>query len=85
MKFFKPDEIFLVEQEKNSKGYKGVSYLKRYNILCKRLMSQRLYDAAAVMVAHQENFSDIEQETSFMIFLQKLHSHCKLWNSLCQV
>ena len=59
----------------------GVSYLERYNILCKRLMDKRLYDAAALLTVDSNpqrlgEYRALSPDTSFLTFLTKLANHC---------
>lgn len=69
----------------NDKGVfpriKGVSYLERYDLLCKRLVLKKLYSAAALIVAEETkagSYRDLSPNTSIKSFLMKLENHCKL-------
>ncbi|PSB85495.1 PaeR7I family type II restriction endonuclease [Photobacterium damselae] len=62
----------------------GVSYLKRYDILCRKLMAKRIYDAASVVAASRENSSsgeyrNLSGSTSVNAFIQQLTNHCNLF------
>lgn len=72
---------------KNSQGkyprIDGVSYLKRYDILCKKLVLKNLYSATALIIADENNAESGENrnfsaQTSIQTFLTKLDNHCKL-------
>lgn len=62
----------------------GVSYLERYEILCRKLMARRIYDAASVMAASSENsvagdYRNLSASTSVDAFIQQLTNHCNLF------
>ncbi|OLQ89666.1 hypothetical protein BIY22_19305 [Vibrio panuliri] len=62
----------------------GVSYLERYEILCRKLMARRIYDAASVMAASSENsvtgdYRNLSASTSVGAFIQQLTNHCNLF------
>jgi len=74
------DEIYI----KNSKGLfptiDGVSYMKRFDILCRRLMQKNLYTAASVITSPRSAISDgtygeVSRDTSIKAFLAALASH----------
>lgn len=82
---FLDDEDKRSEHKRNKKGVyptiAGVSYLKRYDILCKRLVLKNLYTAAGLVVLDMENkghYRDFTPQTSIDTFLQKLKNHCDL-------
>lgn len=62
------------------KEFQGASYLKRYDLLCQRLMQEQLYSSAALMTSPRtasesgayENLSDM---TSFRTFVTSLAGH----------
>jgi len=61
----------------------GISYLNRYDLLCKRLVLKNLYTASALVVANEENatlgdYSSISPQTSIESFLMKLENHCRV-------
>lgn len=62
----------------------GVSYLERYEILCRKLMARRIYDAASVIAASSENsrtgdYRNLSGPTSVDAFVQQLTNHCNLF------
>ncbi|HEV3319592.1 MAG TPA: PaeR7I family type II restriction endonuclease [Solirubrobacteraceae bacterium] len=56
--FFEVDSVFL-----------GASYKKRYEILCRRLIRERLYDAACFVTASADLGSPIHEPASDLSFL----------------
>jgi hypothetical protein len=94
MNYFPVMEGFLNDESKRDLNYikniegiypriEGVSYLKRYDILCKRLVVQNLYTAAALIIADENHsltgsYRDFSPQTSINTFLTKLDNHCKL-------
>ena len=60
--------------------FQGASYLKRYDLLCQRLVREQLYTAAAVMASPRDAvmagaFSDISDLTSRKMFITSLAGH----------
>jgi hypothetical protein len=60
--------------------FQGASYLKRYDLLCQRLIKEQLYTTAAVMATPREAittgaFSDLSEMTSFRTFVTALAGH----------
>lgn len=54
--------------------FQGASYLKRYDILCQRLVQEQLYTAATIMASPKDAirsgvFSDLSDMTSFRTFV----------------
>lgn len=94
MNFFPVMEGFLADEsirdtdyQPNAQGkypkVQGVSYLKRYDILCKRLVLKNIYTAAALIIADESlsstgEYRDFSPQTSISTFLTKLENHCKL-------
>ncbi|ALR95577.1 MULTISPECIES: PaeR7I family type II restriction endonuclease [Vibrio] len=85
---------FLADENNRDKNYQpingkyprvaGVSYLERYEILCRKLMARRIYDAASVMAASSENsvtgdYRNLSAPTSVDAFIQRLTDHCNLF------
>jgi len=71
---------------RNAKGefpaIDGVSYMDRFDILCRRLMQKNLYTAASVIKSPRsaiENgeYSAASRETSIKAFLASLASHAE--------
>jgi len=91
MKQFRAMEEFMLKPEtrdevyvRNAKGefpaIDGVSYMDRFDILCRRLMQKNLYTAASVIKSPRfaiENgeYSAVSRETSVKAFLASLASH----------
>jgi len=91
MKHFRVMEEFMLKPEarneiyvRNAKGefppIDGVSYMNRFDILCRRLMQKNLYTAASVIKSPRsaiENgeYSEVTRETSIKAFLASLASH----------
>ncbi|HGF7375679.1 TPA: PaeR7I family type II restriction endonuclease [Vibrio cholerae] len=94
MNFFPVMKGFLANEsirntiyQPNEKGQyptvQGISYLERYDILCKRLVLKKIYTSAALIVADEAlsstgEYRDISPQTSISTFLTKLDNHCKL-------
>lgn len=60
--------------------FKGASYLKRYDLLCQRLVQEQLYTTAAVIAAERSavdngNFKEFSSMTSLKTFLAALAGH----------
>lgn len=60
--------------------FQGASYLKRYDVLCQRLMKEQLYDAAALMTSPREAvntgaYDCLSDMTSFKTFVTSLAGH----------
>jgi hypothetical protein len=91
MKNFRVMEEFMQNPEtreevyvKNTKGefsaIDGVSYMDRFDILCRRLMQKNLYTAATVIKSPRSavedgEYSSVSRETSIKAFLASLASH----------
>jgi hypothetical protein len=59
-------------------AFTGASYSKRYQLLCQRLVLERLYDAACLTLATQgtpSNISHTIQELSFRQFIARLQGY----------
>jgi len=62
------------------KDFQGASYLKRYDLLCQRLVQEQLYTTAAVMASPRDAlttgaYSDLSDMTSFRMFVTALAGH----------
>jgi hypothetical protein len=60
--------------------FKDASYLKRYDILCERLMKEKLYTSACVMATPRSaiqdgKFSDMSEFTSFSNLVRQFAAH----------
>lgn len=98
MKYFPVMEGFLLNEEDRGTTYrplpdgtypkaKGISYLQRYDTLCKRLMLKKLYSAAAVIAAPNSdhkagNYESLSHQTSVETFFLKLTKHCEVVASM---
>lgn len=61
-------------------GFRGASYLRRYDLLCQRLVSERLYTTAALLTSPREAaatgaFGGMSEMTSLKTFLALLAGH----------
>jgi hypothetical protein len=94
MKYFPVMKGFLLDEKTRGKSYKmtdgkfpsatGISYMDRYDFLCKRLMIKKLYTATALIPIDPSNignYRSISPETSHESFFTKLSSHCRLIES----
>jgi hypothetical protein len=78
---FPVDVVFRGEIKKTKKGtdkYQGVSYSKRYELLCRRLVLERLYSSACFVMATNDNHTTITQlaeDLSFHRFVAALKGH----------
>ncbi len=62
------------------KEFKGVSYLKRYDLLCQKLMQEQLYTTASLIAspradADTGNFSSLSSMASLKTFVTSLAGH----------
>jgi Restriction endonuclease XhoI len=79
--YFKVDPAFRGEGSTNNKGgetYQGVSYRERYELLCRRLMRERLYNAACFITATNVKKTVISQpaeDLDFQRFAAALRGH----------
>ena len=79
--YFKVDPEFGGEaQEKGKRGsqHKGVSYSKRYELLCRRLVLERLYTSACFLMATNSARTKITQpapDLTFQRFVAALQGH----------
>lgn len=60
--------------------FKGASYLKRYDLLCQRLVQEQLYTTAAIVAAERSavdtgNFKNLSDMTSLKTFITALAGH----------
>lgn len=63
-----------------STEFQNASYLKRYDVLCQRLVQEQLYSAAAVIASPREaikagSYSDLSSMTSLKTFVSSLAGH----------
>jgi hypothetical protein len=62
------------------KEFQGASYLKRYDVLCQRLMQEQLYSTAALMTSPRTgaapgSYGQMSDMTSFKTFVTSLAGH----------
>lgn len=62
------------------KEFQGASYLKRYDVLCQRLMQEQLYSTAALMTSPRDaaatgSYGQMSDMTSFKTFVTSLAGH----------
>ncbi|MCB1808170.1 MAG: PaeR7I family type II restriction endonuclease [Candidatus Competibacteraceae bacterium] len=60
--------------------FKGASYLKRYDLLCQRLVQEQLYTSAVIITAERSavdsgDFASLSSMTSLKIFVTALAGH----------
>ncbi len=60
--------------------FRGASYLKRYDLLCQRLVQERLYTIATLMASPREAkdtgaFAELSELTSLKNFVTSLAGH----------
>lgn len=63
-----------------SKEFQGASHLKRYDVLCRRLMQEQLYTTAALVTSPRSanksgEHAPISDMTSFKTFVTRLAGH----------
>lgn len=81
--YFQVDSVFRIEAEGNTKKSKsrssGVSYSKRYELLCRRLVRERLYNSAcflmATNVARNTRIVQPAADLNFQQFAAALRGH----------
>jgi len=74
------DEMYVKNENGEFPAIDGVSYMNRFDVLCRRLMQKNLYTAASVIKSPRsaiENgeYSAVTRETSIKAFLASLASH----------
>ena len=77
------DSEYLPDESGKYPRVQGLSYVERYDLLCKRLMLKNLYTAAALVLAdegraNEGSYRSCTPQTSIDAFLTKLENHCKL-------
>jgi hypothetical protein len=63
---------------KRTNRYKGVSYSKRYELLCRRLVLERLYTSACFLMATNASKTKLTQtalDLTFQRFVAALRGH----------
>jgi len=74
------DEIYIRNRKGVFPAIDGVSYMERFDILCRRLMQKNLYTAASVIRTPRSaikdgEFSNVSRDTGIKAFLAALASH----------
>jgi hypothetical protein len=93
MNFFPVMNGFLADENSRSTIYRpvngkypktaGISYLARYETLCRKLMAKRVYNSAALVAASLEHsasgdYQSLSGSTSIEAFIYQLKSHCNM-------
>jgi hypothetical protein len=78
--YFPVDSVFRGEAKKSAKGEKflGISYGQRYELLCRRLVLERLYNSACFLMATNAKHTKISQpaeDLTFHRFAAALRGH----------
>ena len=79
--YFSVDPEFRGEARKTKTGgdkFQGISYSKRYELLCRRLVLERLYSSACFIMATNEKHTEITQpadDLTFHRFVATLRGH----------
>jgi len=66
-------------------AFKGASYCRRYELLCKRLVSERLYDVACLTLAANSKNSKAKHpsaDLSFELFIAAVKAQAQKWIAL---
>ena len=69
--YFKVDPIFRGKPSVTKKGvkkYQGVTYAERYEILCRRLVLERIYNASCFLMATNSKLTVVRQPASDLTF-----------------
>jgi len=77
------DGIYKKQKDGTFNRVEGISYLSRYDLMCKRLVAKKLYSATAVVAVPNKNHSagdyeNLSPETSIETFLTRLTAHCEV-------
>lgn len=78
--YFVVDPIFKTGEGRGRRSASGVSYGKRFEILCRRLVLERLYTATCLVLSTNENPTRITQpadDLSFQRFVAGLRGHAR--------
>ena len=66
-------------------AFKGASYCRRYELLCKRLVQERLYDVSCLTLSTRSRASSVKHPTpdlSFELFAAAIKSQVAKWLAL---
>ncbi len=78
--YFAVDPVFKTGEGRGRRSASGVSYVKRFEILCRRLVLERLYTATCLLLATNENPTQVRQpadDLSFQRFVAGLRGHAR--------
>ncbi len=79
--YFPVDPVFRGDAKRTKEGvekYQGVSYSKRYELLCRRLVLERLYSSACFLMATNDKSTTITEpadDLNFQRFVAALRGH----------
>ncbi len=76
--YFPVDPVFKGEKQTHNDRYQGVPYCVRYELLCRRLVLERLYTAACFLMATNAKKTHITEpaaDLSFQNLVAALHGH----------
>jgi hypothetical protein len=79
--YFAVDPEFSGEAQQGKKGvvrYQGVSYCKKYELLCRRLVLERLYTSACFLMAtnaRETTITEPAEDLTFQRFSAALRGH----------
>lgn len=76
----RPRQTFPEPHFKVFRDFHGTSYADRYGLLCKRLVRERLYDSACLLLSSRDSgllgdYREPEKELSFRVFATQLMAH----------
>ena len=77
------EQIYVRDKKREFPIIRGVSYMDRFDIFCRRLMQKYLYTAASVIKTPRSaikdgEFSSVAKDTSIKAFLASLASHVEI-------
>lgn len=77
---YERDNVYARDRNGDYTSINGVSYLERFDILCRRMMQKQLYTAACVVKSPRTAINDgrhgeVTRDTSIRAFLASLASH----------
>ena len=77
---YERDNVYVRDRNGDYPSINGVSYLERFDILCRRMMQKQLYTAACVVKSPRTAINDgrhgaVTRDTSIRAFLASLASH----------
>jgi hypothetical protein len=68
-------------------AFKGASYCRRYELLCKRLVQERLYDVACLALSSNARPASVKHpapDLSFLLFASAIKSQAAKWLALTE-